>query len=163
MIEDAIAHVGPKRLAALIRLLSELAGRADWREIAGAPLPYESSLRDTRRLRTLQEYLEQRYDESLPEERIAGELGLTRTSFCRWIRAVTGRTFSDILNDHRVARATILLRNTDRPVSAIALDCGYQSLSHFYREFGKRHRLNPSDFRPDGARGRREELGENDG
>jgi AraC-like DNA-binding protein len=153
-LSGIVRSKGTLRLAKLLGFLGELSQRPEWTPIAGLAVATDSNSRDIARLRLLQDQLQRRSHEELREADISSELGLSRTSFCRWIRSVTGRTFTDILNDHRIAQATLLLRRTDRPVGTIALDCGYQSIPHFYREFSKRHSLRPTELRG-GVAGRR--------
>jgi len=147
LIAAAIDSPYSRRLVALLSLLSTLAENSRWQAISGVPLLLDTGSRDTHRIRTLQTLLHERSREQLRESLIAEELGLTRTSFCRWIRSVTGRTFSAFVNDHRITQAVLMLQQTDEPVTTIALEVGYQSLSHFYREFTRRHGTVPTRMR----------------
>jgi transcriptional regulator GlxA family with amidase domain len=47
----------------------------------------------------------------------------------------------------RLARARWLLEHTDRPMTAIALECGFVDASHFARSFRRRCGTRPSQFR----------------
>lgn len=53
----------------------------------------------------------------------------------RVVRAARGCTTTALLDRLRIARAERLLRLDPRPVTGIALACGYPSLPHFYRRF----------------------------
>jgi AraC family cel operon transcriptional repressor len=65
----------------------------------------------------------------------------------REVRRTTGRTLTDHLQEIRVRRATDLLRTTDRTVLDIALECGFDSLGHFYAVFRKFKGQTPGGFR----------------
>jgi AraC-like DNA-binding protein len=59
-------------------------------------------------------------------------------------------TFSELVLRERLARARRLLadpRFTDRPISAIAFDCGFSDLSHFNRSFRRHFGMTPSALR----------------
>ena len=47
----------------------------------------------------------------------------------------------------RVSTACHLLRDTDRPISDIAADCGYANLSNFGRRFRELKDMAPCDYR----------------
>lgn len=138
---------GISRIAVLLEVFSLLRPDAGWKTIIGAPLLAGAESDDGHRVRALQTWLQEHFTEEVREADVAAELGLTRTSFCRWIRRVTGRTFSEVLNDHRVTNARLLLRRSNAPVATIALESGFQSVSHFYREFGRRVDESPAAIR----------------
>ncbi|TVQ23180.1 MAG: AraC family transcriptional regulator [Spirochaetaceae bacterium] len=138
---------GMSRLVHLLSLIATMVESPGWTEVTGAPLRMKRQTRDISRIQTLQDTLRERFRDQIEEAAIAELLGFTRTSFCRWIRSVTGRTFTEILNDHRIANAVLLLQQTDLPVARVALECGYGSLSHFYREFRRRQKSDPSAVR----------------
>lgn len=52
--------------------------------------------------------------------------------------------FRELLQEQRLTSALMLLLQTSRPVSRIALDCGYQSASRFSSNFHKRFGVPPS-------------------
>jgi AraC family transcriptional regulator, exoenzyme S synthesis regulatory protein ExsA len=47
----------------------------------------------------------------------------------------------------RLEHARMLLRNTDRSVTEIALDCGFESASYFIRLFKKQYQCTPTELR----------------
>ena len=60
---------------------------------------------------------------------------------------MTGHTPVEYLNVYRISKAAKLLLNTDEPVTQIALDCGYNDLSYFIKQFGKHKGMSPGKFR----------------
>ncbi|PCI81207.1 MAG: hypothetical protein COB20_02275 [SAR86 cluster bacterium] len=57
------------------------------------------------------------------------------------------RNFNQFLNNYRIEDACTRLRETSTPISTIALDIGYASLSVFNKAFKERYRVTPSEFR----------------
>jgi AraC-like DNA-binding protein len=51
------------------------------------------------------------------------------------------------INQKRLEHAHMLLRNTDKPVAEIALDCGFESASYFIRLFKSQYRSTPAQIR----------------
>jgi AraC-like DNA-binding protein len=78
---------------------------------------------------------------------LAEQAGMTRTSLCRAFKAYTGKPLFTYLIDRRVQAAMIRLRSGEEKVLSIALDCGFEDLSHFNRKFKQRVGLTPSAYR----------------
>lgn len=66
---------------------------------------------------------------------------------CRELKKRTGKTVSDVVNEARLQHAANLLATSSKDVVSIALECGYESLSHFYRLFKKSYDLTPAKYR----------------
>lgn len=60
---------------------------------------------------------------------------MTEQSFCRFFKKRIKKSFSQFLNELRIAQARELLIQTDKPVNAIAYLCGFKSSSHFCHVF----------------------------
>lgn len=63
------------------------------------------------------------------------------------IKALLNKNFIDIVQDIRLTTACRLLRETDKPVSEIVQESGYQNVTHFYSLFKKRYHCSPADYR----------------
>lgn len=57
------------------------------------------------------------------------------------------RNFNQFLNNYRIEEACTLLRHSETPISTIALDVGYASLSVFNKAFKERYKVTPTEFR----------------
>ena len=60
---------------------------------------------------------------------------------------LTGRTLVEYLTEIKMKRAQDLLKTTDTPITQIALDLNYESLSHFIRTFKRVYGITPSAYR----------------
>lgn len=65
----------------------------------------------------------------------------------RQIRQHLGKTPTDIVTEARLHYASGQLTMTTRPILDICLECGFDSLSHFYKRFKSLYRLSPRQFR----------------
>ena len=57
--------------------------------------------------------------------------------FSSYFRKVTNIGFSEYVTRLRIMHARELLRNTDRSVTDIAMECGFNNISNFYRLYKK--------------------------
>lgn len=58
---------------------------------------------------------------------------MTESRFSRFFRRATGSTFPDFVNGIRVNRAGKLLMESDRLISCICRDVGFNNLTNFNR------------------------------
>lgn len=65
----------------------------------------------------------------------------------RVIRKHMNCTTSELINELRLDRAARQLRMSDRSISQIAMDCGYENLGYFYRCFKQRFDQTPRRYR----------------
>ena len=77
-------------------------------------------------------------------------LRLTRmgkTAFSLQFKKYSGKTFSEAVSQLRLHSACRELVETDRPILAIALSCGFAEISFFNRAFRRMFRCSPSEYR----------------
>ncbi len=79
--------------------------------------------------------LETRLDESFDLGRLAAEVGCSASYLSRTFSSTVGMTISQYLRKRRVEKAADLLVTGRYNVSEVALEVGYQSLSHFSKAF----------------------------
>lgn len=65
----------------------------------------------------------------------------------REIRARTGRTYTEHLQEKRLSQSAYLLRHTDMSTEAVALAVGYENKSYFHRIFATRFGMTPRKYR----------------
>jgi AraC family transcriptional regulator, dual regulator of chb operon len=73
--------------------------------------------------------------------------GRSPEHLARSCRRYYGITFSELINQARVARALHLLRTTDAKVITIAFECGFGNLANFHRVFARQTGRTPSRWR----------------
>ncbi len=78
---------------------------------------------------------------------LAALAGYSPEHLARALRRHTGRTPTEIINTARMAYAARRLTEESSDVLAIALDCGFESLGHFYRLFGRAYGMPPKTYR----------------
>ncbi len=80
-------------------------------------------------------------------EDMARDLGLSYSTLRRLFRSHTGVSLKQYQTEVRIRRACELLRNSDKPVKAIAGYLGYSSPFHFSAQFRRATGLSPSEWR----------------
>ena len=68
-------------------------------------------------------------------------------SLSREIHRYTGKTYTQLIQERRLAQAAFLLRSTDRKVEDVAQAVGYENISYFYRIFKEAYGVSPRSYR----------------
>ncbi|WP_440984801.1 GlxA family transcriptional regulator [Xanthomonas sontii] len=108
------------------------------------PLP--ASRRDAQLGPTL-DWMLQRLDQPQRLDALAAHARMSRRSFTRQFRQVTGTTVVQWLAHQRLVRAQQLLERTDLPLERIAADCGFGSAGALRLQFTRDLGLPPSAYR----------------
>ena len=80
---------------------------------------------------------------------LAAAAHMSESHFCRSFSAVTHMTPFSYLQQVRIQKSCQYLKNSDLPVSRIALSCGFNDLSYYARRFRERIGCTPSEYRRD--------------
>ena len=92
-------------------------------------------------------YLECNFCNRVSLEDISGYVGISRTYFSQFFKTHYKEGFSDHLTRIRVEKASTMLLHTDKPIPAIAVECGFKTVQYFTRAFKKVKHLTPGVFR----------------
>jgi AraC-like DNA-binding protein len=103
-------------------------------------------LKTETRSRSIQ-YIHENYHRSITLPKLANLEGYNATYYCEWFKAITGTTVKQYIQTLRFDRAKHLLQETDRSVTQIAQEVGYEhpaSLTRLFKQFGE---LSPQTYR----------------
>ena len=74
-------------------------------------------------------------------------VNMTPEAFCRYFKKQTDRTFFELLKDVRIGFACKQLLETNRSISEICYECGYNNPAHFNTQFKSVKGMPPRRFR----------------
>ncbi|MFZ4682249.1 MAG: helix-turn-helix domain-containing protein [Terrimicrobiaceae bacterium] len=124
---------GALRLGTWLEILDRLAHSR--RQRCLNPVSTIAGKTDARLQRVLAWVEENAGDPALTQARAAQASRMSPQAFCRFFREGTARTFQRHVSEVRVARACVGLLNSNRGVSDIAFEAGFNNLSNFNRRF----------------------------
>ncbi|NDV67319.1 AraC family transcriptional regulator [Dysgonomonas sp. 25] len=102
---------------------------------------------DSRRIRKVQEYINENYKENIKLGQLAEIIGLTPVSFSRFFKLHTGKSPVDYIIETRLGHAARLLVDSSKSVAEICFECGFNNISNFNRIFRKSKSCTPKEFR----------------
>ncbi len=97
-------------------------------------------------------YIAEHYHERVTVAQIADRVGLHPNYAMTLFKQVIGLPIAVYLTHHRLSHAQAMLADTDEKILAVALECGFSSLSRFYEAFGKRFDMTPRQYREEWRR-----------
>lgn len=146
---QAILHEksGFYRFIRLLTILYELSINGHYHILASTSFAQSPVTADSRRVRRIEEYINQNYNREIRLNDLASLVEMAPTAFSRFFKQRTGRNVTDYILDMRIGHAARNLINTSMTISEICYDCGFNNLSNFNRIFKARKGCSPKDFR----------------
>ena len=98
-----------------------------------------------KRLEQAYSYINDHYCEKITLEEVAASVYMSSNYFSSYFRRVANISFSDYVTRLRVNRAREMLRENGANVTEIAMECGLNNISNFYRLYNKHMGKTPGD------------------
>jgi len=128
-------------------LLYDLAISRDQKILTNTSFSPNDSFQNSEKIKKIYRYIQENYHKKIKVEEVADLVDLSVVSFSRLIKLRTGKTFIDFLNELRLGYATKLLIESNKNITEICYECGFNNISNFNRIFKKSQNCTPSEFR----------------
>ena len=102
---------------------------------------------DKRTIQILDYINEHAYDASFYMPELVEKFSMSDRKIAQLIKNMTGETFSNYVSQLRIKKAEELIKNTDLPISEVAVRSGYDSSNSLYKAFKKVYGVSPSAYR----------------
>lgn len=80
-------------------------------------------------------------------DELSHALFISKGYLCNFFKKHTGETIVHYINSLKIQHACVLLADTDKSMSIVAAECGFESAAYFNRVFKNYVHLTPSTFR----------------
>ena len=101
----------------------------------------------SRRISMIHEFLMNNYLQDVNLEQIAEIVSMAKGSLCNFFKMNMGITIFEYLNQIKIDFACKLLMDPDLSIAKVALDSGFNNISHFNKQFRKFTGFSPSEYR----------------
>lgn len=101
----------------------------------------------TDRYKKIVSYIENNYMTKITLEKLAAQVQVNSQYLCHFFREVAGISPIQYLIRYRIEKAREALRDTTKSVLEISLDCGFENVSYFIRQFRKFTGQTPRQYR----------------
>ena len=131
----------------LLRVFNKLL-KTQEREKLSNPIAQEGSFsKNLEKINKVYEYVFQHIQEGIKLEEASSLLNMSPNSFCRFFKKKTDLTFMEYVKRVRVGIAAKLLAETDKQITQICFESGYNNLANFNFYFKTIMGKTPSEYR----------------
>ena len=147
LIQALISKNQINRLLGLLEILHEISASEEVRKIDFSFSQHPYNKAEMQRFQQVFSFLIENYKREISLEEISQVANLAPTSFCRYFKNITQKTFIAVLNEFRLQFACHLLQKTEKSVQEIAFECGFKDIFYFHKIFKKHKNVSPLAFR----------------
>jgi AraC-like DNA-binding protein len=137
---------GIEKLLRLIDILDFMSRTKDKQLLASSGYSKIRKSVDFDRFDKAHRYMIENFQENITLEKISALVGMTATSFCRYFKKHTSKSFHTVLNEIRVGHSCKLLIENKMNISGICYESGFNNLSNFNEQFKKIKGISPSKY-----------------
>ena len=138
---------GLHRFAAFCEFLSALSRCIDYRLLSTTQLQCTDDFDQIDQINAIVARLTDNLAEPLSAADMARDLGMSESRFSRFFKRATGNNFTDFVNRVRINRACHLLMESERYISDIGYEVGFNNMANFNRRFLDIKGMTPSEYR----------------
>ncbi len=92
-------------------------------------------------------YIITNFKNKIELDKLAEIAHISSTSFCRYFKQETGKTLFQVVLNYRLEAASLLLTQTQKRISEVAFESGFEDIPYFNRTFKKWKGVSPIVFR----------------
>lgn len=145
-IRSSVNDVGVRKVTNLLTLLELMATSTEYELLASVGFTNSVNSEDFERFNKVYKFLVKNFATSIRLEEVSTLVGLTPTTFCRYFKERTKKTFVEYLNEMRIGYSKKLLLENKMKISTISGEVGFPNLSNFISQFKKVTGMSPSQF-----------------
>ncbi|MEJ7589732.1 MAG: AraC family transcriptional regulator [Ferruginibacter sp.] len=135
-----------RKLLSLLNILTALAENKAYEFITPKGYNFNPS-HDEERMRSINQYVYEHFAGKINIRDVATVANMTETSFCRYFKSRTLKSFTRFLNEVRISYSCKLLGKTNYSVTEVCFESGFNELSYFTRCFKKITGFSPLHYR----------------
>ncbi|MGV3704040.1 MAG: AraC family transcriptional regulator [Arcticibacter sp.] len=147
LIEDIVEAEGPRKIILLMQILSNIADTESAVTLASIGFKHTVSLSRKDRLQDIYNYSIANFRQKIELQSVAAIAGINPTSFCKYFKSRTGKTYSGFINEIRIGYACKLLMENKMSVKEICYESGFSNFTSFHSHFKNTMGKSPLSYR----------------
>jgi len=148
LMHQSVKKDSLSRFLLIFSMINILSKSNEMRPICTGHIVYHTNHDEKERINKVCSYTLQNYKKNIDLEEIASIANLSSTSFCRYFKAKTNKTFRSFLIEIRISHAKrMLIEKKSRTTESICFECGFNNRSNFFRHFKSITGHTPIEYR----------------
>ena len=107
----------------------------------------QKTLQRDLRLEKVITFLTEHFSEEIDLDTVSSLVAMNPSAFSRYFKEKTETTLMQYIQKLRIGQACQLLQKEDLDIAQVAMDCGFNSISHFNKVFKRIKNVTPSGYR----------------
>ncbi|AXT59317.1 AraC family transcriptional regulator [Aquimarina sp. AD10] len=136
-----------EKLLGFLEVLREMQKTNDYTILNAEGFIVETSLQDNNRINLIFNFVQQEFSRPISLDEIADKVSMSVPGFCRYFKKITGKTFTQFVNEYRLVHAAKLLHEKQTSITDICYESGFSNFSHFSKLFKQFTGKTPSMYR----------------
>ena len=136
-----------KKLLLMIEMLCLMSEAKDYELLSSKGFTEASRYANQEKMSDLFNFMISNFQRDLKLEEVANRANMNVSAFCRYFKKSTSKTFSHALNEIRIGFACKKMISSDKSISEIAFECGFNNISYFNRVFKNIKHVTPHKYR----------------
>jgi|SRR5690554_1715665 len=147
LMVDLLSLTGPESIIQLLKILNVLADSEECHIITHThPIAYNTAF-EAHRMNDVYDFVMKHFHKKIKLEEVADIACMTKTSFSRYFKSRSNKSFSDFLKEIRVEHACKLLKEGKMNIARIGYESGFHTPSNFNKQFKKVTGKQPREYR----------------
>lgn len=146
-IEQLPDSKGTMRIINLLHLLDLMANFKQKRYLGSLHFCQSVSITMDQRMEKILTYLSNHYKEDIDLNEVSSLIAMNSSSFCRYFKEKSGKTFTEYVLDLRIGYACKLLIENKMDIVQVSIECGFNTITHFNRIFKRNTGLTPTEYK----------------
>jgi len=146
-IENLINYEGIDRIIRFLEILKDLSFSPNYTLLNVDGFAFEVEPQDNNKIDIIFGFVRKNFKQQITLDEISGKVSMTVPAFCRYFKKVTGKTFTQFVNEFRIVHATKLLAENPTSITDICFESGFNNFSHFNKLFKKFTGKSPLKYR----------------
>ena len=148
MMKQLISSHGTESIIRLFQIFYAMTTTKEYALLHDADFVYRLKESETKRINLVYNYVAQHFNKEISLQEAAELLNMTPTSFSRYFRMKTSKSFTEFVSEIRIRHACKLLAEDDgKAINQVGYVCGFNTLSNFNRQFKAFMKLTPKMYR----------------
>lgn len=136
-----------ERLLEILVILNKLQKSNEYEILNAQGFAIKTEAQDNLRINKTLNFVQLNFKNPISIDEISEHVNMTPPAFCRNFKKVTGKTFTQFVNDYRLVHATKLLTEQQESVQTICYESGFNNFSHFNKLFKQHIGKTPTEYR----------------
>ncbi len=146
-IEALLNYKGIDRIIYFLDILKELSLSKDYSLLNVDGFAFEVEPQDNNKIDIIFGFVNANFRRHISLDEISEKVSMTVPAFCRYFKKITGKTFTQFVNEFRIVHATKLLTEKQTSITDICFESGFNNFSHFNKLFKKFTGKSPLKYR----------------